>query len=63
MWHFCWANSDHLKIAINLFDWESSLDNLDVNEQVSVFNGTTMNIVSNFDPNELITCIKNCFAF
>ena len=56
VWHFSRANSDHIKKAINLFDWESSLNNLDVNEQVSVFNETIMNIMSNFVPNELITC-------
>ena len=41
---------------MNLFDWESLLNNLDVNEQVSVFNETIMNIMSNFVPNELVTC-------
>ena len=56
VWHFSRANSDHIKKAINLFDWESSLNNLDINEQVSVFNETIMNIMSNFVPNELITC-------
>ena len=56
VWYFSRANSDHIKKAINLFDWESSLINLDVNEQVSVFNETIMNIMSNFVPNELITC-------
>ena len=54
MWHFSRANSDHIKKAINLFDWESSLNNLDVNEQVSVFNETIMNIMSNFVPNKLV---------
>ena len=44
------------KKAINLFDWKSSLNNLDVNEQVSVFNETIMNVISNFVPNKLITC-------
>ena len=53
--HFSQANSDHIKKATNLFDWESSLNNLDVNEQVSVFNETILNIISNFVPNELIT--------
>ena len=38
VWHFSRANSDYIKKAIKLFDWESSLNNLDVNEQVSVFN-------------------------
>ena len=56
VWHFFWANSDHIKKAINLFDWESSLNNLNVNKQASVFNETIMNIMSNFVPNELITC-------
>ena len=56
VWHFSRANSDHIKKAINLFDWESSLNNLDVNEQVSVFNETIMNIMSNFVPIELVTC-------
>ena len=32
VWHFSRANSDHIKKTINLFDWESSLNNLDVNE-------------------------------
>ena len=43
-------------IAINLFDWESSLKNSDVNDQVSVFNEIIMNIMSNFVPKELVTC-------
>ena len=33
------------KKAINLFNWESSLNNLDVSEQLSVFNETVMNII------------------
>ena len=53
---FSRENSDHIKKAINPFDWESSLNNLDVNDQVSVFNETIMNIMSNFVPNDLITC-------
>ena len=44
------------KKAINLFDWKSSLNNLDVNEQISVCNVTNMNVTSNFIPNELVTC-------
>ena len=53
MWYFSRKKSDHIKKAINLFVWESSLNNLDVNEQVSVFNETIMNIMFNFVPNEL----------
>ena len=55
VWHFSRANSDYIKKP-SLFDLKSSLNNLDVNEQVSVFNETSMNIMSNFFPNELITC-------
>ena len=43
------------KRAISLFDWESSLNNLDVNDQVSPFNENIMNM-SNFVANELIIC-------
>ena len=42
--------------AINLFNWEFSLNNLDVNDQVSVFNETIMNIMPNIVPSKLITC-------
>ena len=56
VWYFSWENSDHIKKPINQFDLESSLNNLDVNDQVSVFNEIIMNIMSNFVPNELITC-------
>ena len=56
VWHFSPANTDHIKKAISLFYWESLLNNLDVNEQVSVFNETIMNIIPNFVPNELIIC-------
>ena len=56
VWYFSWENSDHIKKPINHFDLESSLNNLDVNNQVSVFNEIIMNITSNFVPNELITC-------
>ena len=54
--HFKHANSDHIKRAIDIFDWESALNHVDANDQVSVFNSTILNIVSNFIPNETITC-------
>ena len=39
------------------FGWESALNNLDANDQVSVFNLTIMNIVTNIViPNEIVTC-------
>ena len=56
VWHFKHANSYHIKRAIDPFDWESALHYIDVNDQVSVFNSTILNIVSNFIPNGNITC-------
>ena len=56
VWHYQQANTDLIKRAIELFDWEKSLSNLDVNKQVSVFNETIMNIFENFIPHETITC-------
>ena len=54
--YFSRVNYDHIKIAINLFDCKFSLNNHDVNEQVSLFNETIMNTMSNFVLKELITC-------
>lgn len=41
--------------TIHTFDWESTLNNLDTNDQVSVFISTIMNIITNFVANETIT--------
>ena len=57
VWHFKHANSDHIKRAIDIFDWESTLNYIDANDQVSVFKSKILNIVSNFIPNETITCV------
>ena len=56
VWHFKHASSNHIKRAIDIFDWESALSYIDANNQVSVFNSTILNFVSNFIPNETITC-------
>ena len=56
VWHYQQANTDLIKRAIEMFDWEKSLSNLDVNKQVSVFNETIMNIFENFIPHKTITC-------
>ena len=45
----------HIKRAINIYDSESALNYLDVNDQVSVYNSTIMNIVTIFIPNETKT--------
>ena len=57
MWHFSQAKFDRIKTAVDLFDWESALIDLDVNEQVPVFNDTIINVImSNFVPNEKNIC-------
>ena len=58
MWHFSQVTSDHIKRAVDLFDWESALIDLDVNEQVSVFNDKITNIMSNFVLNEITVTIE-----
>ena len=58
MWYFSQGNSDRIKRAVDLFDWESALIDLDVNEQVPVFNDKIKNIImSNFVPKEKIICV------
>ena len=58
VWHFKHGNSDHIKRVIDIFDLESAINYIYANNQVSVFNSTIMNIVTNFIPNETITCDK-----
>ena len=50
------SNSDHIKRGIDIFDWESAVNYIDANDQVSVFNSTILTIVSKFIPNEVIAC-------
>ena len=50
VWHYQQANTDLVKEAIELFDWEKSLSNLDVNKQISVLNETIMNIFEMLNP-------------
>ena len=45
-----------IKRAVDLFNWESVLIDLDVNEQVPLFNDKITNIMSSFVPNKIIIC-------
>ena len=56
VWHFKNADSDHIKRSIDIFDWEFALNYLDGNDHISAFNSTIVNTVTNFIPNETITC-------
>ena len=58
MWYFSQANSDRIKRAVDLFDWESALIDLDVNEQVPVFNDKIKNIImSSFVTKKKFICV------
>ena len=56
VWHFKKANVDHIRRAINGFQWEKSFQNMNVNDMVHLFNRTIKNILHNFIPHEVITC-------
>ena len=56
VWHFSQVNSDYIKKAVDLFGWESARTDLDVNDQVSVFNDIIKNIMSNFVSTDIIIC-------
>ena len=56
VWHYDQADTDLIKRAINHFDWANAFLKLNINEQVSLFNTTIINIMNNFVPNETITC-------
>ena len=56
VWHYKQANIELIRRAIDNFDWNRALDNVSPNRQVSIFNDTILNIISNFMPNETIIC-------
>ena len=55
VWYFKKANVDHIRRAINGFQWEKSFQNMNVNDMVHLFNRTIKNILHNFIPHEVIT--------
>ena len=56
VWHYDQADTDLIKRAVNQFDWANAFSKLNINEQVSLFNNTIINIMNNFVPHETITC-------
>ena len=52
VWHFKKANTDHIRKAINGFQWEKSFQNMNVNDMVDLFNRTIKNTLRNFIPHE-----------
>ena len=47
-------NIDLIKRAINSFDWEKAFSNIDIDNMVSIFNQTIINILCNFIPHETV---------
>ena len=45
VWHFQRVNVDHIRKAINGFQWEKSLQSMNVNDMVQLFNKTIKNIL------------------
>ena len=56
VWHYKEANADLIKRAISNFNWEEAFSNTNINEKVSLFNKTILNILYNYIPHETIIC-------
>ena len=56
VWHYQEADSILIRRAIHEFNWKKALSNSNVDEQVTVFNRTMLNIMKNFIPHETIVC-------
>ena len=56
IFHYSQPNVDHIQQAINLFDWENIFLNTDVDDQVSIFSNTLLNILNNYIPHETKIC-------
>ena len=56
VWYYKEANADLIKRAISNFNWEKAFSNTNINEKVSLFNKTILNILNNYIPHETIIC-------
>ena len=56
VWHYQDSNVDLIRQSINEFDWDRVFANKHVDEKVSIFNKTVLNIPSNFIPHKVIVC-------
>ena len=52
VWHYQDTNNDLTQQSIPQFIWERAFCNKGVNEQISIFNETILNIMTNFIPHE-----------
>ena len=56
VWSYNRGKVELINQAISLFDWDSVLAPLDVNNQVTLSNETLLNIFRNFIPRKLLEC-------
>ena len=54
-WHYQDANTDLIRRAIDMFDWDRAFVNTNVYEKVFILNKTILNILSNFIAHEIST--------
>ena len=50
------ANIELIRQALNESNWQRVFINTNVNEQVEIFNSTTLNVLINFIPHEFVVC-------
>ena len=55
IWHYEQVNVDHIRKAVDLFSWEKTLRNLNINNMIFLFNKTVKNIISNYISHETVT--------
>ena len=56
IWHSGKVNKGIIRQAMKEFNWERAVLDTSVNEKVDIFNRTILNILSNFNPHEIIVC-------
>ena len=56
IWNYGQGNTELIRTAVHEFNWQRAFSNLNINERVSFFNKTILNIVSNFIPHETLIC-------
>ena len=56
VWHYQEADSSLIRCAIHEFNWKRALSNLNIFEQVTVFNRTILNINKIFILHETVIC-------
>ena len=55
VWHYQDANTDLIRRAIDMFDWDRAFVDTNVNEKAFILNKIILNILSNFIPHETLT--------